>query len=438
MTCRSALQTNARDPAAHRLLGTILQTLDRGGEAVTCFEEATRLDPGNPEAFRCLAIALSQEGRLSDAIAADRRALELNPRHTGALHHLVQLKTLSRDDPDFASLEALGQDEDSFDDSQLIGLFFALAKAYEDVGDVERSFGYLRRANALKREAIDYDVGEDVRVLARTAAVFQPALFDRFAGAGSRCELPILIVGMPRSGTSLVEQILASHPAVHGGGERQDLPQLASAVSLLNERGLPAPDGVPYLRASDFDRLGHAYASRLQRIAPGALRVTDKQPSNFRHLGLLHLMAPQARVIHCVRDPVDTCLSCYRLPFASVDYAFDLDELGRYYRAYEGLMEHWRAVLPNRTLEVSYEELVADVGRQARRIVGYCGLEWDDACLAFHTTERTVRTASFAQVRMPIYQHSVERWKRYRAHLGPLLNALELDAGPPASVADPP
>jgi tetratricopeptide (TPR) repeat protein len=424
--CRQALHSNRADADAHRLLGTILQAQDRGAAAIASLEHAVSLDPGNATAFRQLANALGAEGRVSEAISADRKALELRPREVWAFYHLAQLKTFSAGDPDLLALEALASDDDGLEAPELAAVLFALAKACDDFGDYGRSFAYLERANALRRGTFEYNVAGNIRMLGQIAAVFDDELFDRRAGAGSPSKLPVLIVGMPRSGTTLVEQILASHPAVTGGGELQHLQELVAAVSLLNESGLEFPAGVPHLRAEDLSRVGHGYVERLRQIAPDSERVTDKNPLNFRYLGFARLIVPGAAIIHCTRDPVDTCLSCYQAFFGAVNFAFDLDELGRYYRAYAQLMEHWRGVLPaGWMLEVRYEDLVHDVEREARRIVSHCGLDWDDACLAFDTTARNVRTASFAQVRRPIYGTAVARWRRYEQHLGPLLAALE-------------
>lgn len=427
LTCRRALAINVADAELHRLLGTILHAQDRGAAAVASLGEAVRLDPRNTKASTQLAIALAEQGQLSEATTAAHKAIELSPRDVGPRALLARLKTFSPGDPDLLALEAMARDEGSFEDGELIALFFTLAKAYEDVRDYERSFAYLRRANALKRQTFEYDVDVDVRFLSQIAAVFQDGLLDQFAGAGTPSELPILIVGMPRSGTTLVEQILASHPAVHGGGELSHLRELAGAVALLNEDGRGFPDGVPQLRSEDLRRLGHGYVERLRQLAPGAARVTDKNNWNFGHLGLARLIVPEARVIVCTRNPIDTCFSCYSLQ-GPIEFACDLGELGRYYRGYARLMDHWRSVLPGEwMLEVSYEALVADFDREVRRIVTHCGLEWDDACLSFHATERPVGTASFAQVRRPIYHSSVARWRRYEPYLGPLLAALGLD-----------
>ena len=427
-TCRRALSIDRSNAVAHRVLGTILQAQEHGLAAIASFQEAISLDPGSAKAFKQLANALGEEGLLSEAIDADRKALELCPRYAWALYHLAQLKTFSSGDPELMALEALARDDEGLEPLELIAVLFGLAKAYDDLGDYDRSFENLRQANALRRDTVEYDVAAVTRAFDQIAAVFDSELLDQFADSGSPDDLPVLIVGMPRSGTSLIEQILASHPAVHGAGELQDLEELAGAVALLCDRALGFPDGVPHLSSEDLGRLGQGYVERLRHRAPRFRRVTDKNSLNFCYLGLARLIAPRSHVIHCARDPVDTCLSCYRAFFETIDFACDLDELGQYYRGYTRLMDHWRAVLPRGwMLEVRYEDLVADVEGEARRIVTHCGLEWDDACLSFDTTERSVRTASFAQVRKPVYRSSVARWRHYEQHLGPLIGALELE-----------
>jgi hypothetical protein len=232
------------------------------------------------------------------------------------------------------------------------------------------------------------------------------------AGGGDPSEIPIFILGMPRSGSTLIEQILASHAWVHGAGERMDFPDL---LADLGDR--------------DFRALGAAYAARSGTLAPGAGRVTDKLPGNFLHAGAIHLALPRARIIHSRRDPADTCLSCYTKLFRGEQpFTYDLGELGRYYRAYERLMAHWRVVLPESVfLEVDYEALVADPETQTRRLLAHCGLAWDPACLVFHETRREIRTASAVQVRQPLYGGSVGRWRRHGERLEPLLRELRRD-----------
>jgi hypothetical protein len=253
------------------------------------------------------------------------------------------------------------------------------------------------------------------------ARVFTPALLAGAVADDESSDLPVFVIGMPRSGTTLVEQILASHPDIHGAGELGTMGRLAAAIK---PPGFPA--AVCGLDAADRAAIGRRYLDRVRPLAAGRSRVVDKMPGNFVFAGLIRLALPRARIIHCRRDPVDTCLSCYqRLFLGEQGFTYDLGELGRFYRSYLRLMAHWRQMMPpDRFIEVDYEEVVDDVEGQARRLIDFCGLEWNESCLEFHRNERQVRTASVNQVRQPIYRGSVGRWRRHEAHLGPLLAAL--------------
>ena len=251
------------------------------------------------------------------------------------------------------------------------------------------------------------------------ALLFSAEIMRERAGQGDPSPLPVFIIGMPRSGTTLCEQILASHPKIHGAGELGDFE--AAVAALDSAGGIPSDIGGEELRA-----IGAGYLARVAALAPHAARITDKMPANFRFAGLIHLALPNARLIHLRRDPVDTCLSCFSILFGGDQpFTYDLGELGRYYRAYQRLMAHWRAVLPPGVmLEVDYEALVGDFAREARGILTHCGIEWNDACLDFHKTQRPVHTASAVQVRQPIYRSSVGRWRPSGDVLRPLLDAL--------------
>jgi hypothetical protein len=259
--------------------------------------------------------------------------------------------------------------------------------------------------------------------LERTRALFSAEVMRARAGCGDPSEVPVFIFGMPRSGTTLVEQILASHPRVHGAGE---LSEFETAVAGLAGPAGPPPD----IGAAELRRIGADYLARVVPLAPGAARITDKMPVNFRFAGLIHLALPNARLIHVRRDPVDTCLSCFSILFGGDQpHTYDLAELGRYYRAYDRLMQHWRKVLPPGVmLEVQYEALVQDFETQARRILAHCALEWDEACREFYHTRRPIHTASSVQVRQPIYRSSIGRNRPPKEMLAPLLEALA--AGP--------
>jgi tetratricopeptide (TPR) repeat protein len=426
--CQAALELEPDDAEARRVLATVLQRQGHLAEAEAVVREAIELDPHFAKAHKKLGDVLSASGRLNEAADAYREALRLHPRYVAPRFVLAHMKRFERDDEDLEALEALYADGSSLSENELTLVCFALAKAYEDVGDDDRAFERLHEANRRKRATTSFDLAAFERYLARIGEVFQAALLDRFAGAGSDSRIPVFVVGMPRSGTSLVEQILASHPAVHGAGELWDVTWLGAATAALNAEHAPYPDGVELLGPEEIAHLAEAYLHRVQALAPGIARITDKAPQNFQFVGLIHLLFPEAAIVRCTRDPVDTCLSCYRLLFASsqMDFTYDLRELGRYHRAYARLMEHWRQVLPDgRILEVRYEHLVADVEAQALRLVDYCGLEWDERCLSFHSTDRAVKTASFSQVRQPLYGGSVGKWRRFEKHLGPLLAELE-------------
>ena len=430
-TCTAALRLRPDDAESYRLMGSILLSQNRADEAVGSLVESIRLRPSDARTHKKLAQAFAAQGRIEDAVAADRKALELQPQYAGAFAHLASLKRFTSPyDEDLVAIEALAANDALADDGRAV-LLLALGKAYEELGSYERSFESLRAANVLARRFVTWDSAAGVRVLERTQEVFSRQLLDRLAGAGAPSELPVLIVGMPRSGTTLVEQIIASHPGAHGGGERPDLIEIASVLTVMTEGGLPFPDSVERVRPDMLLGLAEGYVSRLRDLAPAAARVTDKTPRNFRHLGLLRLLLPNAKVIHCVRDPVDTCFSCYALNMVAQPYTYDLVELGEYYLGYTQLMEHWKEVLPpGWILDVRYEDLVDDLEGGARRILAHCGLEWDDACLRFHSTERPVTTASVTQVRRPVYRSSVGRGRRFQPYLGALVTALGLEPAP--------
>ena len=306
-----------------------------------------------------------------------------------------------------------------------IQLFFALGGVYEKKGVVDKAFDHIVNGNRLKRGTLSYDIAATRDHFDRLIETFDGALFARHGTAGDASARPIFILGMPRSGTTLVEQILASHPAVHGAGELHDLGAIAAALPARTGASQPYPACVRGAGAGLWAELGKDYVDAVSRRAPGKRRVCDKMPDNFLRIGLIHLMLPNAAIIHCRRDAMDICYSCFSLLFTEgQSFTYDLTELGLYYREYDRLMRHWQAVLPGRILDVRYEDVVADLEGSARRFVAHCGLEWDGRSLDFHNTKRVVRTASLTQVRQTIYASSIGRWRRHEGRLGPLIHAL--------------
>src|SRR5207248_5122930 len=305
-------------------------------------------------------------------------------------------------------------------------LHFGLGKVFADLGDYKQSFHHFLKANSLKRQQLDYNEAKTLGLFDRIRTVFTAELFREKGGLGDPSRLPVFVVGMPRSGTTLVEQILASHPSIFGAGELREFTELATSIRGPNLREFP--EAVVTMSGAELRAFGTTFLEMIQQMASAAERITDKLPANFRHAGLIHLTLPNARIIHVRRDPRDIAVSCFALLFVKdrLPFSYDLRELGRYIRAYQALMEHWREVLPSGVmLEVQYEELVDNIAEQARQIVAHCGLPWDAACLEFHKTDRVVRTASVTQVRRPVYRSSVGRWRNYEEFLEPLIRELE-------------
>ena len=404
-----------------------LLLLGRVEEAIAHCEEALTINPDNVDVLQSLGIVLRTIGRLDEAIHSFEKAVAIAPRKGGkaALYYdLVTSKRMSASDPHFVAMQQLAREMESFDVKSQIGLHFALGKAYADIGDCRQSFAHLLEGNALKRrEFVKHDETKLLMMFERIQATFTAELLAAKKGVGDPSARPVFIIGMPRSGTSLVEQILASHPKVFGAGERLELGNLANG--LVGSDGAEFPEVFAGVSAEQLRSLGTSYVRAIQALAPEVERITDKMPNNFFRAGLIPLALPNARIIHIRRDPRDTALSCFSNLFETGNvHTYDLAELGRYIRAYEKLMAHWRQVLPEGAMiEVQYEELVGNLEQQARRIVDYCGLAWNDACLSFHKNNRPVRTASVMQVRQPIYNSSVGRWRPYEKELEPFWRA---------------
>ena len=435
---RSALAAKPDFAQAHSNLGSALVDLNRPEEALACFAQALALDPRLASAHHGIGVACLNLGRFDEARQAFERSIAIDPKRFDSYQSLAETKRFAPDDPQLAALEAAARDADALTAEQQIHLHFALAKVYADLRRHELAFQHLVAGNALKRRQTEYDEAVTVGKLARSRAAFTHELVGRLRGLGDPSRQPVFIVGMPRSGTTLVEQVLASHPQVHGAGELELFGRAAARVCEPPGATVPYPEMLATITGEQLHAIGARYLETVRALgsrAAAAERVTDKLPANFRLVGLIHLALPNARIIHVRRDPVDTCFSCFSHWFAGEQaFTYDLAELGRYYRAYAALMEHWWTVLPPGVMiDVQYEELVADFEPQARRMLAHCGLAWDDACLAFHPTQRAVRTASAAQVRQPLYRTAVGRWKPYQAMLGPLLEALGglVDRGPP-------
>jgi tetratricopeptide (TPR) repeat protein len=424
MSYRRAIALQPDYAEAYHNLGNVLRLLGRGVEALPCYELALALSPGYVAAHYNFGNALKELGRFDEAAAALRKAIALDPSEANADSYLnlVEFQKIKADAPELAAMEALVAAKQGLAGAKRLPLHFALGRVYGELGRHDDAFRHLAEGGALKRRELAYDEAAMHAYFARIKQVFTPELMREKAGSGDPSPTPLFILGMPRSGTTLVEQILASHPKVFGAGELSDLSKLAKTM--------PYPEGLQAASAEQLRKLGASYVGRIRARGGDAPWISDKMPANFFYVGFIRLALPNARIIHTRRNPVDTCLSCFSQLFlgSGQNFSYDLGELGRYWRQYDALMAHWRQILPEGAmLEIDYADVVADTETQARRILAFCGIEWDDACLAFHQTERPVLTASVAQVRQPIYQSAVGKWRAYERHLAPLLKELTPD-----------
>ncbi len=407
--------------------GSTCAAAQRDEAAIDAYRKATVLKPDMVVAHTRLGHALKITGRMDEAREAFAAALKINPGAAPVHYELAQLKRYAHGDAQLAAMETLLAACPASSPDR-VGLEFAIGKAYADLGDHPRAFRHWLSANALKRAEIDYDEARMVALFDDIEAIFTPELIAARRGHGEPSPLPIFVIGMPRSGTTLIEQVLASHPEIRAAGELKLLDDVLNSVPDADGRIVPFPDYVAALAGPAFGDIGARYVAGLSAFAAGAARVVDKMPGNFVFAGMIHLALPGARIIHAVRDPIDTCLSCFTQLFTEPQaHAYELAELGRYYRRYRRLMEHWHRVLPTGTiLDVRYEDMVADLEGQTRKLLAHCGLAWDERCLAFYETRRPVRTASATQVRQPIYTSSLARWRVYEEFLAPLRAELDL------------
>jgi tetratricopeptide (TPR) repeat protein len=404
------LARHPRSAVGHLRKSRCLHKLGRLAEALAVVEQAIALSPATlSEALHDQGLLLNALGRLDEACAAFDRALQVTPQAAHILFARAEARKVRADEPFFSLLQAQAPLLEQLPAEPRTLLGYALGKAYDDVGDMARAAAsYAAGANA-KLTQSDFDERHDIASAAQIQTVCSAPYLRELARSGNPATEPIIILGMPRSGTTLVEQILVSHPQVFGGGE------LPYAMQALNRQ------------ADGLHACGQYYVDQLRALPgyEGQRHITDKLPGNYLTLGLIASMLPNAKIVHCRRDPIDTAISCYTTLFgAGHFYTFDLAMLGRAYRRYWELMAHWRKVLPGRFVEVRYDQLTADTETQARRLLQGCGLEWDPQVLNFHQTQRSVQTASVTQVRQPIYGSSNGRWKKWEPYIAPLLAEL--------------
>jgi len=352
-------------------------------------------------------------------------ALKLKPDYAEAWFNYSATRKFTADDPAIPLVEAQAAREDLSDEDRCF-LGFAGGKIFNDVQDYDKAFTYYEMGNRSRN--IQFDIAGFRRTVDRTIEVFSAETIQELSAHGLQTDLPVFIIGMPRTGTTLVEQILSSHPDVHGAGELKDISSIAGTMPRHATQKSEFPECVRYLPDNAFSGFGQAYLKRLRTFDKRATRIINKMPGNYLNLGLIAIMFPQAKVIHCRRDPLDTCLSCYFQRFRTGhDYSHDLKHLGLYFREYERLMAHWQQVLPQQPYELAYADLVQNQAEFSRQLIDFIEVPWDDRCLEFHSNRRPVTTASNWQVRRPMNRAGLDRWKNYDRHLVGLRQALAGD-----------
>lgn len=428
---QKAIGIDPQSAPAHVILAGILAEKSFPQQAQQHYTTALQLKPDLGSAHLGLGNLHMELGNMELAEACFNQALALDNESLPARFHLAQLRKNRREDDNVTALIKIAETMHTLPTTKALSLNFALGKMYDDMKDHENAFKHYMEGCRLKRQKIEYSASTNTALFESIASLFSAEKIQRLRNelGTNACAstLPIFVLGMPRSGTTLTEQIIASHPQVYGAGELQELLKIANRPTTEQKSVPPFPQNLQHLNATQLARWGTDYVAAVQSRAPEYQHITDKMPVNFIAVGLIHLMLPNAKIVHVKRNPVDTCVSCFtRLFQRNQNQSYDLEELGSYYHDYAMLMQHWKTVLPaNAFYEVQYEALVQDNAHQAKALIDFCGLPWDEACLESHKTERSIRTASVMQVRQPVYTSSVEKWRNYETFLGPLFKGLK-------------
>ncbi len=411
-----AVELNPEMMEAYLRKGSICHISNRIPEAKEHFAKALERKPDSLPALMALADLHLSIGEIEEAKDYIEKVRQVPNHETPALFYIIgkTKKYTSIDDPDFQKMLEMEAHIERSGIDQASVLHYALFDAYENIGDNAKAFEHLAKGNEYKRRSVPYDAEQQSKNFANIRKKYTTSVIDSFKDKGCQSKTPIFIVGMPRSGTTLTEQIISSHPQIHGAGELMELSMLDFQFGPINDQN-----------AKDQ---GQWYVDRVEKLAkstPNALHVSDKMPGNFSHLGKILSILPNAKIIHCRRNPIDTCLSCFKQNFARGQYwSYNLEELADYYNMYLEMMEYWREQIGDRFIEVDYEETVSDLETQARRMIDFIGLEWDEACLTPHKQKRAILTASKMQVIKPVYKSSVKSWQKYESELSPLIDGL--------------
>ena len=405
-------------------LGNVKKELNNYEEAIKCYKLALSIDNKLYIVLHNLGMAYQALGKFEESKKYFESVLKINPKFTRADRSLSMSLKYDINNPHLKIMENKIKDQ-SLNNFQKIELYFGLGKAYEDIKNYKKSFENYKLGNKIKRDTIKYQINDDVKLFENIKNSFSNINFQNLENVGNKSNKMIFILGMPRSGTTMVEQIIANHKNVYGAGELRDLTQIIKENFLVNDK-IKFPEKLNIKDQNFFNNMGTKYLENLDRYDTNKNYITDKAPLNFKWIGLIKLILPKSKIIHCTRDPKDICLSLFKNFFeGELNFSYSLEEAGKYYKLYQNLMEFWKQLLPDFIYDISYEKLVENQEFESRKLLDFCNLDWDKNCLTFYKNKRGIVTASFAQARKPIYKNSVNSWQNYKNELLPMFKILE-------------
>ncbi|MDA9973065.1 sulfotransferase [Candidatus Pelagibacter ubique] len=423
-----AIEINPNHGFAWNNLGSSLEKLDKLQLAHEAYQKAVDLNGNHLEALNNLATTNTQFNKADEAVKIFNKAIDVHPHFFEAHFNLSALKKYTKEDPHFRLLQEVPQHKKQFNMFEATRYHFAFGKALDDVGEYDNAFNQYNLGNQLQSKLTPYNQKLNDEVVNKTIEIFNVNFINKFKSdnVANTDRTPIFIVGMPRSGTSLIEQILDSHQSIYGAGELKDLSECleSNVKKSSNEKSL---DFISRAKKSFFKEVGNDYLNKVWELSPTSKYISDKMPGNFFNIGLIYLAFPNAKIIHSMRDPMDTCFSNFTKLFKDdMRFTYSQENIGNYYKDYHKVMEHWKKVLPSDFIcHMKYENMINDTKKEARRLTSFIGLDWDPNCLKFYDNKRNVKTASMMQVRKPIYKTSMARWKNFTKHLKPLYNKVK-------------
>ena len=422
---KKSILLNPNMPEAYNNLGSLYKSIDKPDEAIKYFNKSIEVNKEFFQAYHNLGTVYKSTGEFNKAKDNIKKAIKIYPKHTNSHRTLSGLIKYSKDEVHLGQLEKLFLEINDKDIENKTNIAFSLGKAYEDIKDYSKSFNYYNQGNNFYKKIINYSINDDKNIFKNTKNTFNKKLFDNFKNNGSDDDSVIFILGMPRSGSTLVEQILSNHKQVFGCGELDLINEIIFKKFGNNNLNIFFENIVDFNK-KEFFNLGNEYVKKIKKISKNSIKATDKLPINFFWIGMIKLILPNSKIIHCFRDPKDNCFSIYKnhFPKGKINYSYDLESIVEYYNLYTDLMKYWNNLFPGSIFNIKYEELVNETKDEVRSMLNFCNLEWDNNCLNFYNSKRIIKTASDVQVRNKIYSSSINLWKNYKNNLEIYFNKL--------------